>query len=179
MATPAASSYRQLTVVLVFRWFSRTLWLFYLTLNCLFLSLSHSAGKSIFSAHFIAIYCWWFNCGGCNSTAGSITISSCEISPSFRLMFPLALIAQHFGMSNSRMSLNVLARSFPWIGIHVDVLRTGGRRLTPLFRSHMLFLLIQSFVPGQLFKPPNWWVVLLSILCPQYLQKWLFDEYLS
>eukprot|EP00438_Fugacium_kawagutii_P024422 Skav203303 [mRNA] locus=scaffold2587:14348:16115:- [translate_table: standard] len=60
-------------------------------------------------------------------------------------MFPLALVAQHFGMSNSRMSLNVLARSFPWIGIHVDVLRTGGRRLTPLFRSHVLFLLIQSF----------------------------------
>ncbi|CAL1148476.1 unnamed protein product [Cladocopium goreaui] len=61
------------------------------------------------------------------------------------LMFPLALTAQYFGMSNSRMSLNVLARSFPWIGIHVDVLRTGGRRMWPLFRSHMLFLLIQSF----------------------------------
>ena len=66
-----------------------------------------------------------------------------------RLMFPLALTAQYFGMSNSRMSLNVLARSFPWIGIHVDVLRTGGRRMWPLFRSHMLFLLIQSFVPGR------------------------------
>ena len=61
------------------------------------------------------------------------------------LMFPIALAAQYFGVSNSRMSLNVLARSFPWIGIHVDVLRTGQRRLWPLFRSHMLFLLIQSF----------------------------------
>ena len=78
-----------------------------------------------------------------------------------RLMFPLALTAQYFGMSNSRMSLNVLARSFPWIGIHVDVLRTGGRRMWPLFRSHMLFLLIQSFVPGR-FQSCNHVIVILK-----------------
>ncbi|CAK9082273.1 Uncharacterized protein SCF082_LOCUS39109 [Durusdinium trenchii] len=61
------------------------------------------------------------------------------------LMFPLALGAQYMGLNHSRISLNVLARSFPWIGIHVDVLRTGQRAVWPLFRSHMLFLLVQSF----------------------------------
>ena len=82
-----------------------------------------------------------------------------------RLMFPLALTAQYFGMSNSRMSLNVLARSFPWIGIYVDVLRTGGRRMWPLFRSHMLFLLIQSFVPGRIQSWSCRFQVLNSALC--------------
>ena len=81
----------------------------------------------------------------------TIVLKLCRVSlalGTLRLMFPIALVAQYFGVSNSRMSLNVLARSFPWIGIHVDVLRTGQRRLWPLFRSHMLFLLIQSFAAG-------------------------------
>ncbi|CAE7811437.1 unnamed protein product [Symbiodinium sp. CCMP2592] len=61
------------------------------------------------------------------------------------LMFPLALVAQTMGLSSSRMSINVLSRSFPWIGVHVDVLRRGGRPVWPLLRSHMAFLLVQSF----------------------------------
>mmetsp|Transcript_47305 Transcript_47305/g.112424 ORF Transcript_47305/g.112424 Transcript_47305/m.112424 type:complete len:472 (+) Transcript_47305:100-1515(+) len=61
------------------------------------------------------------------------------------LMFPMALAAQYLGMSTSRMSLHILSRSFPWIGVHVDVLRAGNRPLWPLFRSHLVFLLIQSF----------------------------------
>ncbi|CAE7248741.1 unnamed protein product [Symbiodinium natans] len=61
------------------------------------------------------------------------------------LMFPLALVAQSVGLSSSRMSVNILSRSFPWIGVHVDVLRRGGRPVWPLLRSHMAFLLVQSF----------------------------------
>lgn len=61
------------------------------------------------------------------------------------LMFPLALVAQTMGLSSSRMSINVLSRSFPWIGVHVDVLRRGSRPVWPLLRSHMAFLLVQSF----------------------------------
>ena len=61
------------------------------------------------------------------------------------LMFPLALVAQSLGLSPSRMSVNILSRSFPWIGVHVDVLRRGGRPVWPLLRSHMAFLLVQSF----------------------------------
>ena len=111
------------------------------------------------------LVCWFrpwprsFSCvGTCSAVVNAK--SRCDVFVGFvslRLMFPLALTAQYFGMSSSRMSMNVLARSFPWIGIHVDVLRTGQRRLWPLFRSHMLFLLIQSFVPCS-----NW---IRGVLC--------------
>lgn len=59
------------------------------------------------------------------------------------LMFPLALLSQNFG--SGRMSMGVLIRSFPWIGVHVEVLRRVGRPLTPYFRSQFIFLFIQSF----------------------------------
>lgn len=63
-------------------------------------------------------------------------------------MFPLALGAQYMGLNHSRISLNVLARSFPWIGIHVDVLRTGQRAVWPLFRSHMLLArIVEALIP--------------------------------
>ncbi|CAE8739511.1 unnamed protein product, partial [Polarella glacialis] len=61
------------------------------------------------------------------------------------LMFPIAMASNSFGSSSERMSLNVLQRSFPWVGVHVEVLRRGGRPLWPLFRSHLAFLFIQSF----------------------------------
>mmetsp|Transcript_97013 Transcript_97013/g.182432 ORF Transcript_97013/g.182432 Transcript_97013/m.182432 type:complete len:522 (+) Transcript_97013:148-1713(+) len=59
------------------------------------------------------------------------------------LMFPLALLSQNFG--SGRMSMGVLIRSFPWIGVHVEVLRRVGRPLTAYFRSQFIFLFIQSF----------------------------------
>lgn len=59
------------------------------------------------------------------------------------LMFPIAMMMQQ--VDNERMSLRVLVRSFPWIGVHVEVLRRAHRPLTPLFRSHFIFLFIQSF----------------------------------
>eukprot|EP00415_Alexandrium_ostenfeldii_P000548 UN0548 len=59
-------------------------------------------------------------------------------------MFPIALIAQTIGVDSGRMSMGVLTRSFPWIGVHVEVLRRGNRPLWPLFRSHLLFLFVQT-----------------------------------
>mmetsp|Transcript_40106 Transcript_40106/g.105734 ORF Transcript_40106/g.105734 Transcript_40106/m.105734 type:complete len:521 (+) Transcript_40106:73-1635(+) len=62
------------------------------------------------------------------------------------LMFPIALAAQALGGPNSgRISPAVLTRSFPWIGVHVEVLRRAGRPVWPLFRSHLAFLFFQSF----------------------------------
>lgn len=61
------------------------------------------------------------------------------------LMFPMAMAAQSFGANSGRLSMHVLSRSFPWIGIHVEVLRRGARPLWPLFRSHLFFLFVQSF----------------------------------
>lgn len=59
------------------------------------------------------------------------------------LMFPIAMVLQR--TDAERMSLRVLIRSFPWIGVHVEVLRRAHRPLAPLFRSHLIFLFIQSF----------------------------------
>merc|ERR1719353_205192 len=59
------------------------------------------------------------------------------------LMFPIAMVLQQIGAE--RMSLRVLIRSFPWIGVHVEILRRAQRPLAPLFRSHFIFLFIQSF----------------------------------
>jgi len=61
------------------------------------------------------------------------------------LMFPIAVASQAMGTSSGRMSMGVLTRSFPWIGVHVEVLRRAGRPLWPLFRSHLVFLFLQSF----------------------------------
>merc|ERR1711972_918674 len=57
----------------------------------------------------------------------------------------MAIIGQATGQSMGRMSVAALTRSFPWIGVHVEVLRRAGKPLWPLFRSHMVFLLLQSF----------------------------------
>merc|ERR1711972_319947 len=43
------------------------------------------------------------------------------------------------------LPVNVLMRTFPWIGVYVHTLRQAGRPLTPLFRSHLVFLLFQCF----------------------------------
>jgi len=59
------------------------------------------------------------------------------------LMFPIAMILQQ--VDAERMPLRVLIRSFPWIGVHVEILRRAQRPLAPLFRSHFIFLFIQSF----------------------------------
>merc|ERR1719183_2835422 len=59
-------------------------------------------------------------------------------------MFPLAIFAQNYGNAG-RMSIGVLVRSFPWIGVYVEVLRRAGRPLWPLFKSHLIFLFLQSF----------------------------------
>lgn len=61
------------------------------------------------------------------------------------LMFPLAMLAQATGSSAARLSLGVLVRSFPWVGVHLEVLRRGNRPLWPLVRSQAAFLLLQSF----------------------------------
>lgn len=61
------------------------------------------------------------------------------------LMFPIAMAAQAMGSASGRMSMSVLTRSFPWIGVHAEVLRRAGRPLRPLFRSHVVFLFFQSF----------------------------------
>lgn len=61
------------------------------------------------------------------------------------LMFPIALMAQAWGSASGRTSMSILTRSFPWIGVHVEVLRRAGRPLAPLFRSHLVFLFFQSF----------------------------------
>mmetsp|Transcript_57182 Transcript_57182/g.165697 ORF Transcript_57182/g.165697 Transcript_57182/m.165697 type:complete len:557 (-) Transcript_57182:46-1716(-) len=60
------------------------------------------------------------------------------------MMFPMALCLQAEG-GGSRISVGVLIRSFPWIGIHVEVLRRAGRSAWPLFKSHLAFLFFQSF----------------------------------
>jgi len=65
------------------------------------------------------------------------------VNASAVLMFPLAAFAQSMG--STRLSTGVLTRSFPWIGVHVEVLRRAGRPLWPLFRSHIIFLMLQSF----------------------------------
>mmetsp|Transcript_15018 Transcript_15018/g.33740 ORF Transcript_15018/g.33740 Transcript_15018/m.33740 type:complete len:527 (-) Transcript_15018:13-1593(-) len=59
------------------------------------------------------------------------------------IMFPMAIFAQSFHTGG----LNVLGlmRSFPWIGVHVEVLRRAGRSFTALFRSHLIFFLLLSF----------------------------------
>jgi len=59
------------------------------------------------------------------------------------LMFPLAMFSQRFG--SGRMPMGVLTRSFPWIGVYVEVLRRSNQSPGPLFRSHLIFLLLQSF----------------------------------
>lgn len=59
------------------------------------------------------------------------------------LMFPIAMVMQRIDVE--RMTMRVLIRSFPWIGVHVEVLRRAQRPLTPLFRSHFIFLFVQSF----------------------------------
>lgn len=59
------------------------------------------------------------------------------------LMFPIAIAASRWG--TGRMSIGLLTRSFPWIGVHVEVLRQARRPLWPLFRSHLVFLFLQSF----------------------------------
>eukprot|EP00927_Polykrikos_kofoidii_P016737 TRINITY_DN17582_c0_g1_i2.p1 TRINITY_DN17582_c0_g1~~TRINITY_DN17582_c0_g1_i2.p1 ORF type:complete len:506 (+),score=68.42 TRINITY_DN17582_c0_g1_i2:20-1537(+) len=59
------------------------------------------------------------------------------------LMFPLAIIASRYG--SNRFSIGLLTRSFPWIGVHTEVLRRGNRPLFPLFRSHLIFMFMQSF----------------------------------
>lgn len=61
------------------------------------------------------------------------------------LMFPMAIISQAAGTSSGRLTPQVLIRSFPWIGVHVDILRRAGRPLWPLFKSHLIFLFLQSF----------------------------------
>eukprot|EP00928_Gymnodinium_smaydae_P069594 TRINITY_DN5316_c0_g2_i1.p1 TRINITY_DN5316_c0_g2~~TRINITY_DN5316_c0_g2_i1.p1 ORF type:complete len:537 (+),score=132.92 TRINITY_DN5316_c0_g2_i1:73-1611(+) len=59
------------------------------------------------------------------------------------LMFPMAIAAQRYG--SGRVSIGLLTRSFPWIGVHIEVLRRAGRPLGPLFKSHLTFLFLQSF----------------------------------
>lgn len=59
------------------------------------------------------------------------------------LMFPIALCAQRIGLD--RVSMGILSRSFPWIGVHVQILQRAGQPLAPLFRSHLTFLFLQSF----------------------------------
>jgi len=59
------------------------------------------------------------------------------------IMFPIAMVLQQ--IDTERMTMRVLIRSFPWVGVHVEVLRRAGRPLAPLFRSHFIFLFIQSF----------------------------------
>mmetsp|Transcript_24106 Transcript_24106/g.56093 ORF Transcript_24106/g.56093 Transcript_24106/m.56093 type:complete len:522 (+) Transcript_24106:106-1671(+) len=59
------------------------------------------------------------------------------------LMFPMAIFAQSFRTSG--LSIRSLTRSFPWIGVHVEILRRSGRSLTALFRSHFIFFLLLSF----------------------------------
>jgi len=61
------------------------------------------------------------------------------------LMFPAAAAMQACGSGLGRMSPRMLTRSFPWIGIHVELLREVGIPTWPLFRSHMVFLCLQSF----------------------------------
>lgn len=61
------------------------------------------------------------------------------------LMFPMALVARAIGANAGRLSIGVLIRSFPWIGVHVEVLRRANQPLWPLFRSHLIFLFVQSF----------------------------------
>lgn len=61
------------------------------------------------------------------------------------LMFLIASCGQTCGIRLARVSPRVLTRSFPWIGVHVEVLRRAGRDPGPLFRSHLSFLFFQSF----------------------------------
>jgi len=61
------------------------------------------------------------------------------------LMFAMAIVAQSIGAHAGRLSIGVLSRSFPWIGVYAEVLRRGRRSLWPLLRSHMIFLFIQTF----------------------------------
>lgn len=60
------------------------------------------------------------------------------------LMFLIAIASQSVGAPSSAVHMRLLTRSFPWIGVHVELLRSAGRPVWPLLRSHLAFLLLQS-----------------------------------
>eukprot|EP00933_Yihiella_yeosuensis_P035197 TRINITY_DN28682_c0_g1_i1.p1 TRINITY_DN28682_c0_g1~~TRINITY_DN28682_c0_g1_i1.p1 ORF type:complete len:238 (-),score=21.53 TRINITY_DN28682_c0_g1_i1:91-711(-) len=71
------------------------------------------------------------------------------------------------------MSMNALARSFPWVGVHVEVLRRSGRSLWPLFRAHCSFLFIQSF--AYLSCNLSWRFLLYRKSSPEGFEEGIFS----
>merc|ERR1712194_238878 len=61
------------------------------------------------------------------------------------LAFPLALLAEGWGLRLSDAPLRALMRSFPWIGVQVEVLRRAGRPVGPMLKAQLLFLAFQYF----------------------------------
>lgn len=87
------------------------------------------------------------------------------------LMFPIAILAARFG--SGRFSIGLLTRSFPWIGVHTEVLRRANRPLWPLFRSHLVFMFMQSF--AYLSCNLAWRFVLYRKSSPEGFEERLFS----
>eukprot|EP00929_Paragymnodinium_shiwhaense_P031521 TRINITY_DN17631_c0_g1_i2.p1 TRINITY_DN17631_c0_g1~~TRINITY_DN17631_c0_g1_i2.p1 ORF type:complete len:509 (+),score=71.26 TRINITY_DN17631_c0_g1_i2:154-1680(+) len=88
------------------------------------------------------------------------------------LMFPVAMCAQRYNPHN-RMSIGLLSRSFPWIGVYVEVLRRANRPSWPLFRSQLVFLLLQSF--GYLSCNLAWRFILYRKGSPEGFEERIFS----
>merc|ERR1719198_95499 len=70
------------------------------------------------------------------------------------------------------MPLGILMRSFPWIGVHVDILQRVGWPVTPLFRSRVIYLLMQSF--SYLSCNLAWRLTLYRKSAPQDFEEMIF-----
>lgn len=93
------------------------------------------------------------------------------VNGSAALMFPMAMIMHRFGTSH--VDGAILVRSFPWIGVYVEVLRRANKPLFPLFLAHLAFLGIMSF--AYLACNLAWRVIIYQKSMPQDFEEQLFS----
>lgn len=66
-------------------------------------------------------------------------------------------------------SIALLVRSFPWIGVYVNMLNGAGRPIWPLLRAHAVFVLMQSLI--YVFCSFAWMTVYWRFLPEDYMDQ--------
>lgn len=99
------------------------------------------------------------------------------VSGSAVMMYAAAIAARELERMDihcggGAISMQLLGRSFPWIGVYTGILGGAGQPLWPLLRAHLGFLLVQSF--AYLSCSLGWRLAVFRKLSPQGYADQLF-----